>query len=245
MARSQEELKNSAWAAARKAVDEKTLIVQWSGGRDSQAIAEVLAEMPEVVSGELKLLLVWVDTGDAPQETIDRFASWKDRATCTRVQSDSKKYRETLGDVVDVSVSYFNGEVPEVSSFQCCYMNISAPMQNALTRMGVNQVIRGTRAVDNVPWARRTEQGVHTIHNIIWDWTTEEVESVIKDMPSFYSFGATSGVDCMSCTGWVRHNSIGYVRAKNPALADAVIEKVRGSTQKVLTALDEYPQDFK
>lgn len=245
MARSQEELKQSAWAAARAAVENKTLLVQWSGGRDSQTVMEVLAEMPEVVSGEIKLVLLWVDTRDAPQETTERFERWEKRVECQRIHSDSVGYRKALGDVADVVTSYSENAAPDVSGFQCCYMNISAPMRNYLRGIGAMNAVRGTRAEDNVSWAQSVQYGLPTIHNILWDWTEEELLSVIKDMPEFYAFGAKSNVDCMSCSAWVHHNTIGYVRAKNPTVADAVVEKVRGCTKKVLATLANYPEDFK
>lgn len=242
-----DEKKAAVQATARTLAQDNTLYLQWSGGRDSQLLAEFLADMPEVKEGKITLVLLSVDTGDWPEETKERLAKWSEvpHVRVERITSNSLDYRAMFGDPFDIVVSTLQPNAPRVSHLQCCHANRAAPMNAHIVQKGYHTIIRGTRNADAVAWAREREVAqTYTIYNLLWDWTEDEVMAMLKDRPTFYDYGSHASVDCMSCTGWATHNTIGYVRAKNPALADAVCEKTRAAVQKVREVLGDYPAEM-
>lgn len=234
--RSQELMRNTG-------VDQP-IIIMWSGGQDSQSLIQLYEEMPEP---KPPLEILTVDTGDWPEETEERARALSLRHQVTRLYSRARMQRALNGDPFDVVVQNCMEDLTaEQTPFACCWNNIMKPMHRYMTEVCKHaRACRGVKAVDNVPESAEVQYGMeYNIVNPLWDWTDEDIKAYLKDMPTFYKMGAISGVDCVTCTAYIKHNNGAYLKHFYPEAHKAIVKRVREHTQKVQNLLGHYPAEF-
>lgn len=223
---------------------EHKITIQWSGGRDSHALVQLYEEMP-APKPELRILTV--NTGDWPQETHDRLRLLKSRYEVHVIHSNSRDQRARCGDPFDIVVQNdLTDLTAEQTPFACCWNNIMKPMHLFMLNESEDSVVcRGVKACDKVPESNMLQIGdVYSICNPLWNWTQDELNAYLKDTPTFYLMGACSGVDCVSCTAYIKHNNRDYMKAFYPENYKKIVNRVRAHTQKVKNLLGNYPAEF-
>ena len=63
-------------------------------------------------------------------------------------------------------------------------------------------------------------------------------------MPTFYLLGAKSGVDCVTCTAYMKHENRVYMQQYYQEEYAETVKRVRAHTQKVQNLLGNYPAEF-
>jgi 3'-phosphoadenosine 5'-phosphosulfate sulfotransferase (PAPS reductase)/FAD synthetase len=228
----------------RDMAKDQPIVIMWSGGRDSHSLVQLYEEMAEP---KPPLEILTVNTGDWPEETKQRLENLSLKYKVTVVHSDARKQREACGDPFDVVVQNEMSDLTaEQTPFACCWNNIMQPMHKFMTvDYTYARACRGVKAVDNVPQSAPQQLGPeYCIINPLWDWTDEDVQAYLKDMPTFYLLGAKSGVDCVTCTAYMKHNNRIYMQQYYPEEYAATVIRVREHTRKVKDLLGNYPAEF-
>lgn len=185
--------------------------LQFSGGKDSLCTLYLLEHLwPE-------LIVIWVNTGDAYPETVERMTHWKRVLPhFLEVKSNQPAQIEQYGwpsDVVPIRYTALArscgaSEGPLIQSYlNCCSMNIWHPMHDAIRKLGVTTVYRGTRGDDHQKGPIEPGQtiGGVTYEMPIWEWTDEDVFGFLRDkddVPYYYELGEVEGRDCKLCTAY-------------------------------------------
>lgn len=183
-----------------------------SGGKDSVACYYLLKEFWD------KLLVVFVNTGDAFPETLKIVDDIKKvHPLFLEVNSDVKAFREEFGNPFDVvvmnntplGVRSCSGAVEQKQClpFDCCSKNLWEPVSRVLFELKPDVVIRGERKSEDLKSEVTpgfVENGItHVLP--IYDWTDKQVldylESVGFVLP-FHYFFKESSLDCMGCTAY-------------------------------------------
>ena len=199
---------------------------QFSGGRDSTAALYTLRPYWR------RMTIYHLDTGDAYPETqavVDEVA--KDVPVVT-IQSDVRRYRETVGwptDVLPVGATPLGrqvdgGNLKLVNRFECCWNNLMRPMHERMLSDGITLIIRGQRDEDySAPPARSgaVENGVEVLFPI-QSWSTAQVDAYLAaqslPMASFYAQGGKHGPECMGCTAWWDDGRFPWLRKQHPVV---------------------------
>ena len=228
----------------REMAKDQPIVIMWSGGRDSHSLVQLYEEMPEP---KPPLEILTVDTGDWPEETKQRLENLRLKYTVIVVPSNAREQRAACGDPFDVVVQNEMSDLTaEQTPFACCWNNIMQPMHKFMTfECAHARACRGVKAVDNVPQSAATQIGpAYTVINPLWDWTDDDIKAYLKDMPTFYLLGAKSGVDCVTCTAYMKHENRVYMQQYYPAEYAETVKRVRAHTQKVQNLLGNYPAEF-
>lgn len=187
-----------------------------SGGKDSLACYFLLKEFWD------KLLVVYINTGDAFPETLKIIEQVKNNHSLfLEVKSDVKGFRKQYGNGYDVIAADHTKKGHEVLStsgpkncltFDCCSKNLWEPAQEVLHKLQPDVVIRGERKSEDIKSTVTpgfVENGVtHVLP--IYDWSDKDVlnylESIGFELPLHFFFKESS-LDCMGCTGYNDHTN--------------------------------------
>lgn len=223
-------------------------ILQFSGGKDSLACLEICKPYLD------KIIVAWVNTGDAFPETLEQMESVRASVPhFLEVKSDQPAQVAQNGWPVDVlpvqNTPYgrmvLGDDRPIMQGYPlCCGTNLWLPMQKAVADTGATLVIRGTKACDG----RKSPQkpgdvldGVE-IAMPVWDWSDGEVFAFLAErsvqLPKHYSFIGTS-LDCQHCTAYLNENArkLDYMREHHPRLACEVSRRLSIITESVRAEL--------
>jgi 3'-phosphoadenosine 5'-phosphosulfate sulfotransferase (PAPS reductase)/FAD synthetase len=188
-----------------------------SGGKDSMACYYLLKDFWD------KLLVVFINTGDAFPETLKIIEEVKKvHPLFLEVKSDVKKFREEFGNPFDVVVmnntrAGIDAGSEEVAQkqclpFACCSKNLWEPTQNVLTNLKPDVVIRGERKSEDLKSLVTPGYVENDVIHVlpIYEWSDKDVlsylESVGFDLPLHYFFKESS-LDCMGCTAYSEHTN--------------------------------------
>ncbi len=209
--------------------------LQFSGGRDSLALLLLLREHWPL------LTVYYTNSGDAYPETlalVDRV-----RAAVPNFVDIQGRQPETMqrhgwpADVLQAGAGWpfrdnIKDHLPLIDRHFCCYESIMVPMHERMQRDGITLLLRGQRDSDEPKSSVRHGETVDgmTVAYPIADWSTDRVESYIRDqgetVPPYYADGATSAPDCMHCTAWLEHGALGYLRRHHPTTANCVADRL-------------------
>lgn len=168
------------------------------------------------------LYVVWVNTGDAHADVLERMDYWRERLPhFVEVKTDVHRSYDELGwpaDVVPVRCSPVGYTIERdkpaikvVDRYLCCAKNIWYPMAAKMVELGVTTIYRGQRRSDEVQGALSGGTVVDGIRYCypIEAWSTKQVMDYLAlkgDVPEWYTRGEVSGHDCVQCTGYSMHN---------------------------------------
>lgn len=199
--------------------------LQISDGVDSLAVLFAL----EQYWGELTV--VWLDTGDAPEETVGLMASVKELVpNFLHVHGDVHAVRQQFGLPVDLLPASctelgqsITGSGPLMQTrYECCARSFWMPLDAAMREAGFTLFIRGQRDDDVL----RTKAGTGTTDEgrevlfPIEHWTRQDVFDYLAEIelevPAMYDFGGAS-LDCLGCTAYLGESDRGgYLQAHAP-----------------------------
>lgn len=220
-------------------------LLQFSGGKDSLACLEMCKPYLD------KIIVCWVNTGDAFPETIALMEKVRrDVPWFWEVNSNQPRQIETHGWPVDVlPVEYTaygrtvtGDERPIMQGYpMCCGANLWAPLQIALKQSGATLLIRGTKASDGRKHPVRSGDVVEGVEYLfpVWEWSDAEVSSFLAEkLPPHYATLNTS-LDCRHCTAYLGENQskLAYMREHHPELACEVSRRLQIITDAVRSEL--------
>jgi len=197
-----------------------------SGGKDSLATLYVMRPWWN------RLTVVWLDTGDAPQETHQLMAAVKAMVpTFMRVAADQPGVIATDGIPVDLSVPEMAGQYGEWMSqagvkfqprYECCSKVLWKPLHAAIEEAGFTLLIRGQKSTDPVrPNSKNGETyGAFELLFPINEWSDDDVFAYLTSIEveglSHYKYGR-SNIDCCTCTAYLHEFDRGrFLKEKEP-----------------------------
>lgn len=230
-----------------------TTALFFSGGKDSLACLHMYRGDPDVI-------VVHVDTGSSfphmgefVRNTVEALGM---RLYVARPETTCEQWQAETGFPSDVVPWKYTPEmawtVPGIGPTRvipvltCCHRNIWKPGQDAVKALGVDTVIRGSKACDHKVGVEDgyIEDGV-TYLSPLWNWSENEVLSYLDGvgavLPPQYANGGDS-LDCWNCTA---HMDIGgparfaYLKAHYPDLykiAKSNLTAVRGAISEALAS---------
>lgn len=189
------------------------VVLQFSGGKDSLACLYLLEPYWQ------KIIVAWVNTGDAFPETLAQMREIRDMVPrFHEVSSDVKAQQDVFGMPCDVlpvrnhpTVSHIIHPHPKPklqSCFACCRDNLWLPMARYVGEVGATLVIRGQRSDEVQRSPVRSGDVVGGVEFLlpIQDWTSEQVREYLgARLPYHYAYMDT-GLDCMHCTAHLFEN---------------------------------------
>ena len=199
----------------------------FSGGKDSMACLHLMRTQLDCA--------IYIDTGYSYPET-ERLVDYA--ATLLplhRIQSNRAAQQEREGwpsDVVPINWTRqgqeITGQKPIMiqSYLACCWDNISWPLLQAATRLGVTTLVCGQRQEETHKSTIRhygQVDGVRRVHPIA-DWTSEQVLTFLEqhmDVPDHYRTVRHSSLDCFDCTGFAQESQdrLDWTATRYPAYA--------------------------
>ena len=211
----------------------KTVVLQFSGGKDSLATLYVMRPYWE------RITVLWVNTGDAFPETIlqmKRIAAMVPHFL--EVKADQPTQVKRAGypsDVVPVWDTELgrtcrDGRTNKVQTpMACCSENLWEPMNRAVKELGATMVIRGQRNAEAVKSPIRSGFFHDDIEYLfpIQDWDDDTVREYLHSegvvLPDNYAW-MNSSLDCKHCTAYLFENQgkFRYMKRKHPDLAQKV-----------------------
>lgn len=188
----------------------------FSGGKDSLACLYLYREFWD------RMPVIWVNTGAAYPEMIEYMEGWKKRLpNFIEVQTDQPLSIKQHGWPVDVlpvrnsalGRALYDPDAPLMQPYlNCCAENIWFPLHKAILDCGATKAIKGQRKADDHKSPTRDGDTVYGVTMLmpIYDWTTQQVFSYLKEVGAElapgYLQGERTGRDCWDCTAYLGEN---------------------------------------
>lgn len=223
----------------------KLAVLQFSGGKDSLACLELCRPFLD------KIIVAWMNTGDAFPETIALMESVRnDVPHFLEVNSDQPAQIAAMGWPVDIlpveSTPYgrlISGDArPIMQGYPlCCGTNLWKPLDDITKRSGARLIIRGTKESDGRKHPMKSGDVVDGVEYLfpVWNWSDAKVSAFLADkLPAHYRTLNTS-LDCQHCTAYLNENQnkLAYMREHHPELACEVSRRLKIITDAVRSEL--------
>jgi phosphoadenosine phosphosulfate reductase len=227
-----------------------TTALQYSGGKDSRAILHMHRD-------QLKdILVVWLDAGNSyAQQQAEMQQMQRKVPNFLIVKSNQPKQVAENGypsDVVPMNYSPLGrqfiklGSAKIQSTFGCCSENVWQPLHRAMVMLGITTIIRGQR--DNDEYRNglfkhgSVLQGIKCV-SPLEGWTEKQVFDYLAknkvETPEYYA-KETTGRDCWSCTGYLRHNTARIQNLPEPQKTEVLrrLKVIRETVNAEMQPLD-------
>lgn len=188
----------------------------FSGGKDSLACLYLYRDVWD------RLPVIWVNTGAVYPEMIEYMEGWKRRLPhfieVKTNQPDNVAQNGWPVDVLPVRNSslgraIYGNDLPLMQPYlNCCAENIWFPLHRAVVECGATKAIKGQRREDEHKSTARDGETVYGVTYLmpIYEWTTQQVFSYLKDVGAElapgYEDGEKTGRDCWDCTAYLADN---------------------------------------
>ena len=198
----------------------ETAALQFSGGKDSTALLYLARPYLD------RITVLFGDTGAVyphVREHVERTCEKLGATLCIVCPPESVHgYTERVGlpaDIVPVEASDLvpvNGGVRLQPYTRCCAAMIWLPMQDAICELGVNVVLRGSKACDARVGVSdgHVEDGI-TYRSPLWHWSDADVMAYLKrqgaDLPKHYP-EVPDSFDCWICSAHLPHHGAAKLR---------------------------------
>jgi 3'-phosphoadenosine 5'-phosphosulfate sulfotransferase (PAPS reductase)/FAD synthetase len=195
----------------------QTIVLQFSGGKDSTACLHLLRPWWD------KLHVVWVNPGAPYPEMIEQMDYMRTLVPhFHEVVGNQPEWVKQFGYPVDVAPLWHSNwgqsmrEKPTTRFhpfIDCCSANLWNPLAQAVVDLGATLVVRGQKIGD--PMVSKypngyVENGV-TYAFPIHDWNDADVFAYLERegayVPRQYAEGADSSFDCWNCCAYGSHNA--------------------------------------
>lgn len=204
----------------------KKIALSFSGGKDSLACVHLLRE-------HLNDITIYnLDTGDLlpeMRESIDRVEAFAPHFV--RIQRDVNAWIAEHGLPTDLlphsahQVGQAMGEhkAKLVARYDCCYLNLMAPLFERVRADGNTLLIRGTKAVDmkKLPVKSGDVSDGLEIWYPLQEWSNDQVFACLRDkgvpLPRVYEHVVNSP-ECARCSAWWGEGRAAYLKQHHPEL---------------------------
>ncbi len=221
----------------------KKTALQFSGGKDSLALLHLFKPY-------LHLLTVYyTNAGDAFPETLTS-VEWAKTIAPNFVEIEGRrqlveKHFGWATDLVtagstDIGHSAGDQDPKLIDRYSCCFESMMRPMFERMMADGIEVIVRGQKNDDKHKGPARSGDVAGPILLLypLEDWSDEVVFDYLNThsipLPRFYQGGMNSGGDCLTCTGWLEHNQMQYLRKHHPEAAKVVLYRIN----KIKKAVD-------
>jgi 3'-phosphoadenosine 5'-phosphosulfate sulfotransferase (PAPS reductase)/FAD synthetase len=202
------------------------IALQFSGGKDSLALVYLLRPHWG------RLTLYHLDAGDLLPEVREIVTQVEAMVpNFVRVNSDSARWMAEVGlpsDLVPTTstpagLAIGGSRQRIVDRFDCCAMNLWAPMHQAMVRDGITLVIRGTKRED---LARLPHEGGDTgMGYALWlpllEWSHDDVFGYLREVGApicrVYEH-KVNAPECATCPAWWSEGRGEYLKKHHPDL---------------------------
>lgn len=204
--------------------------LQLSGGRDSLCALFVLIE-----AGCFDFDIIWLNTGDAPEETVKRMQQvqliFGERFH--EIKSDSWSIREQFGVPSPMVRSEETGKhwadcsskkYHVQSQFDCCARTTMLPVHEFTISNGYDLIIRGCRDEEELktPIKHLTQSDApYILAYPIYEWSSKQVNEFLAErgiLPSFYDY-TDYGINCVTCPAFWGNGHQAWIEAHHPEKA--------------------------
>jgi phosphoadenosine phosphosulfate reductase len=207
----------------------------FSGGKDSWACLWLSqAQLPEIT-------VLWVNTGKNYPETLELVEQAKTLCpNFIEIASNRAFQNEVNGipaDVVPIRWTRlgqsFSGKKPVTIQpyLNCCYENISHPLNNRVQELGITHLITGQRNTETHKGAMRHGQVINGVTHLhpIETWTDLELFTYLRTkmvIPEHFKIKHSS-LDCYDCTAYSHESEdrIEYTKEKYPELYEQYLQR--------------------
>ena len=234
-------------------------IIQFSAGKDSIVCLHMFKEDPDITA-------IYVNTGAAfphvvehIQKTCDAFGVSLITILPEKSVIEWQKENGLPADIIPcdstlymqkVSKNYFGSTL--VPYIDCCSANIHLPMQKFIIENNITDVIRGSKACDNIVGVPdgHIEDGI-TYHSPLWNWSHEDVFNYIKiydiTILDNYKDPDSDSLDCWNCTAFMGKTGaarVKYVKENLPEHYEELSGNIALVKTTIQNALDYYNEGF-
>lgn len=220
----------------------KEIILEYSGGKDSRAVLELLIPVSK------KVVVYFLNTGYMFPHVLENIYRTCEQYKFDLVEisppRDILDYQAEFGIPSDMLSSWNNFKIwkylhhqPPVmlqDAMECCYVNIMRPLHEAVVASGIKQVWRGSKITDSkvgVPHGYVDEFGIKYMQPL-WTWTDAEVFAFLKsrnvDVLEHY-LTVSDSTQCWHCTADLHFGGaerIAFTREKYPDLYEKMLPRI-------------------
>jgi 3'-phosphoadenosine 5'-phosphosulfate sulfotransferase (PAPS reductase)/FAD synthetase len=202
------------------------IALQFSGGKDSLALVYLLRPHWD------RLTFYHVDTGDLLPEVREIVSMVEGMVpNFHRIDTNSEKWMAEIGlpsDLVPTTstpagLAIGASQQRIVDRFDCCAMNLMAPMHHRMVADGITLVIRGTKRAD---FSRLPHEGGDTgIGYELWlpllEWSHDDVFAYLREVGApicrVYEH-KVNAPECATCPAWWSEGRAEYLKKHHPDL---------------------------
>lgn len=204
----------------------QNIALHFSGGKDSLAVAYLLRPYWD------RLTFYHVDAGDLLPEVrqiVDGVATTVPRFV--RIHTDAAQWMADVGlpsDLVPTSSSMAGLAIGAstqriVDRFDCCAMNLWAPMHQRMLQDGVTLTIRGTKRADlkKLPAADGPTGLGYDLWLPLLEWSHDDVFAYLREVGApicrVYEH-KVNALECATCPAWWSEGRAAYLKQRHPEL---------------------------
>jgi len=221
------------------------IALQFSGGKDSLAVAHLLREHWG------RLTFYHLDTGDLLPEVEDIVDDIEAIVPdFRRIETNPATWQAEHGlpsDLVPTTCTPFGlmigaARQPIVDRFACCVANLMQPIHERMVADGIKLVIRGTKRCDLAKLP--AEDGPTGLGYDLWqplmDWSHERVFAYLREVGApicrVYD-SVTNSPECATCPAWWSEGRSAYLKQHHPGLHSIYSDKLTRVAGEVLPML--------
>lgn len=221
----------------------ENIALQFSGGKDSLAVAHLLREHWG------RITFYHVDAGDLLPEMREIVSDMERQVPrFVRINSDSKEWAAANGlpsDLVPhtgtVPAKLMGAKTLISARYECCGHNLWIPMHARMLADGITLAIRGTKRCDmgKLPAVSGDTSMGYEIWLPIEDWSHEDVFAYLREVgvPICRVYeSAVNAPECATCTAWWTEGRAAYLAKYHPELSALYQTKLAAVAAEVAPA---------
>jgi 3'-phosphoadenosine 5'-phosphosulfate sulfotransferase (PAPS reductase)/FAD synthetase len=233
----------------------QTVHISFSGGKESVVLADLVMPWRD------RVVLVWVNTGDAAPGLPEFVREYGSRFRLVEINSDSRGSWKEFGPpaaVASVEQMRNYGIVPSIQPWPiCCWRNRQVPIANAMANVSAHlrksgletTILHGQRDKDQA--FKEAQQsnlyaGTATF-GPLWNWSFDEVMAYIEQrqlaLPPHYG-EIIDSIECVSCPADTSPAKLAYLDKHFPATGRAVRQTALMAITTARAACDEIAREI-
>jgi 3'-phosphoadenosine 5'-phosphosulfate sulfotransferase (PAPS reductase)/FAD synthetase len=229
-------------SAAAMLADHERIALQFSGGKDSLAVATLLRPHAD------RITVYWAHGVDVFPET-QAAINWCRQHYKRFAEIQTPQPPGVVSDLIPADATII-GRMATGSTrphlldrYACCYLTLMKPMAQRMEHDGVTLVIRGQKRADALksPIPDAHIEAGRTYWFPLEHWTDADVFDYLRaegtPIPEYYG-ELKGGLDCAGCSAWWPERRMAWLTKHHPEIAGEVTAKLMFIAQEVAPAMD-------